>query len=159
MIDEIGQIRKFDACLAQCISYTITQTGRMQVSLFCRFDVNSMAHVYVMHVCNLYKACVSCLSAGRSQSVVIIMYNDLRVDLWLYVKFITSCSSWIIEIRLVAWWPGVTNKMEFLDGHRSRSRPGRTSMKEPYYFTIYVLFVIVMLLVFYACYNDRKIPR
>ena len=55
-----------------------------------------------------------------------------------YVKFITSCSSWIIEIRLVAWCPGVTNKMEFVDGHRSRSRPGRTSMKEPYYFTIYV---------------------
>ena len=100
--------------------------------------MNSMAHVYVMHVCNLYMACVSCLSAGRSQSVVIILYNDLHVDLCLYVKFITSCSSWIIEIRLVAWSPGVTNKMEFLDGHRSRSRPGRTSMKEPYYFTIYV---------------------
>ena len=49
----------------------------------------------------------------------------------LYVKFITSCSNWIIEIMLVAWRPGVTNKMEFVDGHRSRSRPGRTSMKEP----------------------------
>ena len=112
--------------------------------------MNSMAHVYVMHVCKLYMACVSCLAAGRSQSAIIILYNDLRVDLRLYVKFITSCSSWIIEIRLVAWCSGVTNKTEFLDGHRSRSRPGRTSMKEPYYFTI-CLFVIVMLLCFYAC--------
>jgi len=49
--------------------------------LLCRFDVNSMAHVYVMHVCNLYMACASCLSAGRSQSAVTIMYNDPRVDL------------------------------------------------------------------------------
>ena len=40
-----------------------------------------MAHVYVMHVCNLYVACVLCLLAGRSQSVVIILYNDLCVDL------------------------------------------------------------------------------
>lgn len=54
MIDEIGQIRKFDVDGVQMrsvISYTITQTGRMRVTLFCRFDVNSMAHVYVMHVC------------------------------------------------------------------------------------------------------------
>ena len=119
----------------------------MCITLFYRFDVNSMAHVYLMHVCNLYMACASCLSAGRSQSVVIIMYNDLRVDLWLYVKFITSCSSWIIDIRLVAWRPGVTNKVEFLDGHRSRSRPGRTSMKEPYYFTIHVYLWLILLLV------------
>ena len=80
-----------------------------------------MAHVYVLHVCKLYMACVSCLAAGRSQSAVIILYNDLRVDLCLYVKFITRCSSWIIEIMLVAWHPGVTNKMGFLDGHRSWS--------------------------------------
>ena len=109
-----------------------------------------------MHVCNLYMACVSCLSAGRSQSVVIIMYNDLHVDLWFSVKFITSCSSWIIEIRLVAWHPGVTNKMEFLDGHRSRSRPGGTSMKEPYYFTIYVY---LWLLCFLFSMHVRMVER
>ena len=40
-----------------------------------------MAHVYVMHVHKLYMAYVLCLSAGRSQSVVIILYNDMRVDL------------------------------------------------------------------------------
>ena len=68
-------------CVAPCISYTITQIGRMRVTLFCRFDVNSMAHVYVMHVCKLYMARVSCLSAGMSQSAFIILYNDLRVDL------------------------------------------------------------------------------
>ena len=48
--------------------------------------MNSMAHVYVMHVCNLYVACVSCLSDDRSQSAFIILYNDLRVDLELYVN-------------------------------------------------------------------------
>ena len=146
-----------NVCVAPCISYTITQTGRMRfyaLLYFAGFDVNSMAHVYVMHVCKLYMACVSCLSAGRSQSVVIILYNDLRVDLWLYVKFITSCSSWIIEIRLVAWRPGVTNKMEFLEGHRSRSRPGRTSMKEPYYFTICVY---LWLLCFFVSMHVRMV--
>jgi hypothetical protein len=92
MIDTIGQIRKFGVIgvqmrsvisenVAPYISYTFTQTGRGHLTRFCRFDVNSMAHVYVMHVCNLYMACASCLLAGKSQSVVIIMYNDLRVDL------------------------------------------------------------------------------
>ena len=76
MIDKISQIREFGV-----IGVHNHSNGRMQVTLFCGFDVNSMAHVYVMHVCKLYMACVSCLSAGRSQSVVIILYNDLRVDL------------------------------------------------------------------------------
>ena len=109
-----------------------------------------------MHVYKLYMACMSCLSADGSQSAVIIWYNDLRVDLWLYVKFITSCSSWIIEIRLVAWRPGMTHKMEFLDGHRSRSWPGRTSMKEPYYFTIYVY---LWLLCFLFSMHVRMVDR
>ena len=146
-------------CVALCISYPThkpVECDSMHNFIFPGFDVNSMAHVYVMHVCTLYMACMSCLSAGRSQSAVIIMYNDLRVDLWLYAKFITSCSSWIIEIRLVAWHPGMMNKMEFLDGHRSWSRPGRTSMNEPYYFTICVY---LWLLCFFVSMHVRMVER
>ena len=148
-------------CVAPCISYPThkpVECNFMHNFVLQVFDVNSMAHVYVMHVCNLYMACVSCLSAGRSQSAVIILYNDLRVDLWLYVKFITSCSSWIIEIRLVAWHPGVTNKMEFLDGHLSRNQPGRTAMKEPYYFTISVyLWLLCFLLSMHVWMVERSL--
>ena len=39
-----------------------------------------MAHVCVMHVCNLYVAYVSWLLAVMSQSAVIILYNDLHVE-------------------------------------------------------------------------------